>query len=100
VSYRVKITPGARSDLKRLYAFLAEKHKPSAERSLLVLVKAFDGLGLFPHSYRRSDPKDPTLREITIPFGSSGYLALLRIRDDLEEVRVLAIRHQLEDDYL
>jgi plasmid stabilization system protein ParE len=100
VSYSVKITPGARNDIKRLYAFLAQKHKPSAERSLLVLAKAFDGLGLFPHSYRRVNSEDPTLREIAIPFGGSGYLAMLRVRDDLEEIRILAIRHQLEDDYL
>ena len=40
----------------------------------------------------------PLLRELLIPFGSSGYVTLYRILDD-RRVLVLALRHQLEDDY-
>lgn len=39
------------------------------------------------------------LRELLIPFGASGYVALFEIVN-AEVVHVLAIRHQLEDDYL
>jgi plasmid stabilization system protein ParE len=55
-------------------------------------------LKLFPYSCRKVDYSDPTLRELLIPFGKGGYAAIFRIRD--REIRILAIRHQLEDDYL
>lgn len=80
----------------RLYIFLAEKDYRAARRSMVAIQRAFDGL--FPFSHRKMGPDDPTLREIIIPFGNSGYVASFRIRDD--EVRILAIRHQIEDDYL
>ena len=98
MSYRIKITPTARDDIKRLYDFLAHKDLPSAERSLEVLTRAFDSLRLFPYSCRKMDSEDPTLRELIIPFGNTGYVAAFRVRD--AEMRILAIRHQLEDDYL
>lgn len=37
-------------------------------------------------------------RELVIPFGASGYVALFRIVSE-KEVVVAAIRHQREDDY-
>ena len=41
--------------------------------------------------------RDPFLRELVIPFGGNGYVALFEIVADT--VMVAAIRHQLEDDY-
>jgi plasmid stabilization system protein ParE len=38
------------------------------------------------------------LRELTIAFGVSGYVALFEI-DGAKTVTVLAVRHQREDDY-
>jgi len=38
------------------------------------------------------------LRELVIPFQSAGYVALYEIEGG-GVVNVLAIRHQLEDDY-
>jgi hypothetical protein len=38
------------------------------------------------------------LRELLIPFGHSGYVALFEI-DDAKTVTILAVRHQLENDY-
>lgn len=98
MSYRVKLTPRARGDIKRLQDFLAEKDRTSARRSLETLRSAFEALKLFPYSCRKVDDDDPTLRELLIPFGRGGYAAIFRIRDG--DVRILAIRHQLEDDYL
>ena len=37
-------------------------------------------------------------RELVIPFGAAGYVALFRIVSD-SEIVVAAIRHQREDDY-
>lgn len=45
----------------------------------------------------RSD--DPFLREIIMPFGAAGYVALFEI-GCTRTVTILAVRHQLEDDYL
>lgn len=98
MNYRVKITAAARYDIRRLYDFLAERDVGSARRSRQVMQTAFETLKLFPYSCRKIDDDDPTLRELLIPFGRGGYAAVFRIRDN--EVRILAIRHQLEDDYL
>jgi hypothetical protein len=38
------------------------------------------------------------LRELLIPFGHSGYVALFEI-EDASTVTVLAVRHLREDDY-
>ncbi len=47
--------------------------------------------------YRKAG-KSPFLRELVIPFGHSGYVALFEI-EDAATVTILAVRHQLEDDY-
>ena len=39
-----------------------------------------------------------TLRELIIPFGNSGYVALFEIETG-GHVTILALRHQREDDY-
>lgn len=38
------------------------------------------------------------MRELVIPFGRSGYVALFEIIDSATVV-IAAVRHQLEDDY-
>ena len=40
------------------------------------------------------------LRELVISFGKTGYVALYRFLPAPEQVRILAIRHQRELDYL
>lgn len=41
---------------------------------------------------------DPLERELVIPFGATGYVALFEIIGE-HEVVVSALRHQREDDY-
>ena len=41
---------------------------------------------------------DPLERELVIPFGTSGHVALFHIISD-HEVAISALRHQREDDY-
>ena len=41
---------------------------------------------------------NPFLRELIIPFGASGYVALFEI-DNRDCVTFLAVRHQREEDY-
>ena len=40
------------------------------------------------------------LRELVISFGATGYVALYRFIAQLDQVRVLALRHQREIGYL
>jgi plasmid stabilization system protein ParE len=46
----------------------------------------------------RKAGQSPFLRELIIPFGRSGYVALFEI-EGADDVVINAVRHQLEDDY-
>ena len=50
-----------------------------------------------PYSYRKVGAR-PTLRELIVPFGSTGYVLRFDIRTP-ELVLVLGARHQREQDY-
>ena len=50
-----------------------------------------------PFAYRVAEDS-PFLRELLIPFGGADYVALYEIKD-AAHVTVLAVRHQLEDDF-
>ena len=103
MSYRVRFTEEAESDLIRLYEFVLARNESDwsvAERALSAIRNAVRGLELSPFSFRKAIaiPDNPFLREVVIPFGASGYVALFEI-DTEETVTILAIRHQREDDY-
>lgn len=101
MSYRVRFTEEAESDLIRLYEFVLTHNESDwslAERALSAIRNAIRSLELSPFSFRKALPDNPFLREIVIPFGASGYVALFEIDTD-ETVTILAIRHQREDDY-
>jgi hypothetical protein len=59
---------------------------------------AISGLEHSPFSYRRAEGANPLLRELVVPFGASGYVALFEIEGP-DVVTVLALRHQREHDY-
>lgn len=98
--YRVRFTGAAESDLLRLYDFLLEHDIDTAERALGVIKDALRLLEQFPFSCRKAGDGQhgPRLRELVIPFGASGYVALFEI-DDASTVTILAVRHQRESDY-
>ena len=101
MSYRVRFTEEAENDLIRLYEFVLARNESDwnlAERALSAIRNAVRSLELSPFSFRKAIPNNPFLREIVIPFGASGYVALFEI-DTEETVTILAIRHQREDDY-
>ena len=97
-SFRVRFTPDAENDLVRLYDFLLEKDLAAAERALEAVRAGLELLRFSPFSCRKAVADNPLLRELVIPFGSAGYVALFEI-DGPSTVTVLAIRHQREDDY-
>lgn len=94
---RVILSPAALRDLQRLRNFLLLKSPEAAKRSAKVIVQAVQVLSLQPGIGRPAEDLGPECRELPIDFGGSGYLALYRQRDD--DIVILALRHQLEDDY-
>jgi plasmid stabilization system protein ParE len=101
VSYRVRFTQDAEADLVRLYEFILRRDETDwavADRALDAVRNAIRSLELSPFSYRKATPGNPFLRELVIPFGATGYVALFEIDDD-KTVTILAVRHQREDDY-
>ena len=98
MSYVVRFTEEAANDLQRLYAFAVENDPAAAVRALDAIDKAWEILEQFPFSCRRAEDANPFIRELVIQFGASGYVALFEIENN-EVVTVLAVRHQLEDDY-
>lgn len=96
--YTVRYTREAEQDLLRLYDFLLEKDLAAAGRALAVIEEATRLLRFSPFSCRKVLGGNPFLRELVVPFGSAGYVALFEIESD-RIVTVLAVRHQREDDY-
>ena len=96
----VRFTEEAEADLLRLFDFLLERDVGAAERAEQAIAKAIELLEIFPFSCRKAGAGsgDPFLRELIIPFGNSGYVALFEIVDS-STVIIGAIRHQREDDY-
>jgi plasmid stabilization system protein ParE len=98
--YKVRFTPEAEADLLRLFDFLLEQDVAAAEKARAAIAKAVELLEVFPFTCRKALGGDgnPFLRELIIPFGASGYVALFEIENS-DTVTVLAVRHQREDDY-
>jgi plasmid stabilization system protein ParE len=98
MSHRLRFAQAARSDIERLYRFLADHDIQAADAAMQSLEKGWELLGDFPFSARKVSPTNPLLRELLIPFGNTGYVALFQIEDSTT-ITVLAVRHQREDDY-
>lgn len=102
MSFSVRYSALARDDLTRLYDHLLHRATTVedldlAEQALAAIAGAVDSLRRSPFIYRKAGA-DPFLRELLIPFGQSGYVVLFEI-EDAATVTILAVRHQLEDDY-
>ncbi|ABO55430.1 type II toxin-antitoxin system RelE/ParE family toxin [Burkholderia vietnamiensis] len=101
MTYMVRFTPAASRDLSELYTFIVERDDADvelAERALAAIASGIATLESSPFTCRKAHPSMPFLRELLIPFGASGYVALFEI-DDSRTVTVVAVRHQRESDY-
>jgi plasmid stabilization system protein ParE len=101
MTYPVRFTRAAAGDLERLYDFILERDVTDfglAERALHAIRDGIATLPASPFTCRKVQRDTPFARELLIPFDRSGYVALFEI-DDSQTVTVLAVRHQLEDDY-
>lgn len=104
MTFRVRLTRDAESDLDRLFDFLVERELAREggdlalpEQAMLALHAGMATLKSSPFTCRKVGDS-PFLRELIVPFGRSGYVALFEIEND-STVTVVAIRHQREDDY-
>lgn len=95
---RVIITAGAANGLERCRRFLAEKSPQASRRAGQTIAQKFELLEITPDIGRPLEDL-PELRELIIPFGSTGYVALYRHDPDSDTVYVLAFRHQKEAGY-
>lgn len=97
----VRYSASAQDDLARLYDYLLDRATVEdldlAEQALGAITSAVESLRRSPFIYRKAED-DPFLRELLIPFGGGGYVALFEVEDAVT-VTILAVRHQLEDDY-
>ena len=104
MNFEVQWSDAALADLDRLFEFALERATTladleAAQRAIDEIRAAATGhLARTPYSFRKAGAS-PLRRELIIPFGSSGYVALYEIEPPLSRVVVLAVRHQLEDDY-
>jgi plasmid stabilization system protein ParE len=103
--YEVRFTREAEEDLTRLTDFLLDRAQDlealnRVEASILSLRQSIElQLSATPWSFRKAGRGDrSTRRELVVPTGAAGYVALFEI-ESARRVLVLAIRHQLEQDY-
>ncbi len=103
MSFEVRFAAAAEDDLIRLFEFLLERAKTTEDLDRAQhAIDAIKSAALFhlastPYSFRKTG-KSPTRRELIIPFGATGYIALFEIAST-SSVLVLAVRHQREEDY-
>lgn len=100
--FEVRFTPGALADLMRLHEHLLARAETLED--LQLADRAVDEIELAckaqlartPFLFRKAGDR-PTRRELLIPFGAAGYVALYEIV--ATRVVVLAVRHQREEDF-
>ncbi|GAA4404189.1 type II toxin-antitoxin system RelE/ParE family toxin [Quisquiliibacterium transsilvanicum] len=104
MTFRVRLTREAEADVERLFDFVLQRELERdggdlslAEQAVAAIRAGFATLKTSPFTCRKAGPS-PFLRELIIPFGRSGYVALIEI-ESATEVVVVAVRHQREDDY-
>jgi plasmid stabilization system protein ParE len=104
MKYKVQFSAAAAADLEQLFEFALQRELDSEtgdleipERALQAIKDGVAFLQTSPFACRKA-AENAFIRELIIPFGSSGYVALFEIVDS-STVIIGAIRHQREDDY-
>jgi plasmid stabilization system protein ParE len=103
MSFVVELSPAAVADLELLFELLL--HQAEMTEDLDRAQAAIDAirataqhrLATTPFSFRKA-ARNPAQRELIIPLGGTGYVALYEIVSP-SRVVVLAVRHQREEDY-
>ena len=103
MSFVVQLSPTAEADLERLVDSLLERAETTEDldnaQAAIDTIRAITQrqLAVTPFSFRKA-AQNPMQRELIIPFGRTGYVALYEVIGT-SKVVVLAVRHQREEDY-
>ena len=104
MTYKVEFSQDAAADLEQLFDFALQRELSSdtgdldiPERAVQAIKDGMAFLASSPFACRKAGSSS-FVRELIIPFGRTGYVALFEIVDS-NTVIIGAIRHQLEDDY-
>ncbi len=104
MTYRVVFSEAAALDLEQLFDFALHRELDSEtgdldipQRALQAIKDSVAFLATSPFACRKAG-RSSFVRELIIPFGHTGYVALFEIEGP-GDVVVIAVRHQLEDDY-
>jgi len=102
-TFDVRFSAAAGDDLERLFDFVLDRAQTVEDLDLAqAAIEAIRSatqhhLAETPYSFRKVG-NSPARRELIIPFGATGYVALCEIAST-SSVVVLAVRHQREEDY-
>ena len=103
MKFTVEFSEAAADDLDRLFDFTLQRELDSATGDLDIpdkAVQAIKGAMAFlessPFACRKAS-NSSFIRELIIPFGRNGYVALFEIVDSTTVI-IGAVRHQREDD--
>lgn len=104
MTYTVKFSEAAAHDLEQLFDFVLQRELDSETGDLAIADKAMqaikNGMAFLessPFACRKAGSSS-FIRELIIPFGRTGYVALFEVVDSTTVI-IGAIRHQREDDY-
>lgn len=104
MTYTVKFSKAAAEDLEQLFDFALQRELDSAtgdldipDRAVQAIKEGMAFLASSPFACRKAGSSS-FIRELMIPFGHTGYVALFEIVDS-NTVIIGAIRNQREDDY-
>jgi plasmid stabilization system protein ParE len=102
--YTVEFSEAAAVDLEQLFDFALQRELDSetgdldiADRAVQAITAGLTFLESSPFACRKAGSSS-FIRELIIPFGNTGYVALFEIVNN-STVIIGAIRHQREDDY-
>lgn len=96
---QVIVTEGAAQGLERCRRFLNGKAPEAARRAGQAIERQFLLLENMPEIGRPIEAETLECRELLIPFGDSGYVALYRHEPVRDAVYVLAFRQQKKAGY-
>jgi len=92
VTLSIRFEPRARLDMNRLIDFLDSQSASAAVRAARLIRSSIATLTSFPE---RCPLVTDTLRQLTIPFGDSGYVVQYRV--DPDHIIVARVFHMRED---
>ncbi|HET7650246.1 MAG TPA: type II toxin-antitoxin system RelE/ParE family toxin [Gammaproteobacteria bacterium] len=93
---QVVYSANALDSLIQAFDFLRNENPDTASESANAIRSAVETLAEHPLIGHRVQGE---IRELVISYGKTGYVALYRFLPEINQVRVLAVRHQRQLDY-